>query len=165
MWCADAPDARSREYSQTVARHPQRHPKPVSVARNTLCSVNSHGVFRAAATGDVISYDEITQFCQLHEGLIFAETSAAREILSGSTMQLPEQLEAEATKKENALEKALQEEFKRRDEIAMVDVEFERDSDENGVIPLSDCDYPFLLAVLMGTEPSFTRDMVHSCCV
>jgi len=120
---------------------------------------------QAAATGDVISYDEITQFCQLHEGLIFAETSAAREILSGSTMQLPEQLEAEATKKENALEKALQEEIKRRDEIAMVDVEFERDSDENGVIPLSDCDYPFLLAVLMGTEPSFTRDMVHSCCV
>lgn len=95
-------------------------------------------MFRAAATGDVISYDDITQFCQLHEGLIFAETSAAREILSDLSMQIPEQL---------------------------VDVGFERDCDENGVIPVSECDYPFLLAVMMGTEPNFTRDMVHSCCI
>lgn len=92
-----------------------------------------------------ISYDEISRFCAKQESLVFVETCAIHQIL-GQDQGVPSMMQDEV-----------------QDEL--VDSHFERPTDEHGVIPISDCDHPFLLGVLMALEPDFTSDVIHTCCI
>ena len=99
-----------------------------------------------------ISYDAISQFCNLYPGIMFVETSAARTICETlqNTCLANSQISSTILQTHDA-----------SNESKLVDYDFKRSSD-NGTIPTQDCDHPFLLAVMMGIEPDFTTNTIHT---